>query len=231
MISKKRIENDQRKEAILQAVSPLFATKGISVTTKELAAVAGVSEALIYKHFKSKQELFTEVQTRCCGSVHPVADLVTSEADPQERLALSLTLLSYVILVGFEDDILPKSEVHKMVLRSLALDGEFSSQIFSNFERWIPAISDGMTENQSLGHLTKTNSSNEELLWMAHHFILGVAVATLPEKRHHALDLSSDELIEKTTTHALLMIGMKYDQATKLFKKVYNKFKNFKGVK
>ncbi len=231
MDPKKRIESEKRKEAILASAAPLFAEKGIAVTTKELAVAAGVSEALIYKHFKSKQELFTEVQMRCCESVHPVADLVLLEKDPEERLSLSFTLLAFAILIGFEENVLPQAEVHKMVLRSLASDGEFASELFTNFSRWIPAISEAMDENQRLGHLKKTDSTNEELLWMAHHFFLGIVAADLPDKKCDALNLDEELLMERATTHALLMVGMDYERASNLFKKTYKKFKNLKGVK
>ena len=54
-----RLDAEERRAAIIEAALPLFARKGFSgVLTKELAQAAGVSEALLYKHFPSKQAIY-----------------------------------------------------------------------------------------------------------------------------------------------------------------------------
>src|SRR3954454_4997538 len=54
---------DERRAAIVKAVLPVFARQGFSsTTTRELAEAAGVSEALLYKHFSSKDSLYAEIQ-------------------------------------------------------------------------------------------------------------------------------------------------------------------------
>src|ERR1041385_3492158 len=58
-----RLSADQRREAIVRAALPLFARKGFAnTTTREMAEGAGVSEALIYEHFSSKESLYSEIQ-------------------------------------------------------------------------------------------------------------------------------------------------------------------------
>lgn len=49
---------ESRKSGIEEAALRLFVEKGIcAATTKEIAALAGVSEGAIYRHFESKEEL------------------------------------------------------------------------------------------------------------------------------------------------------------------------------
>lgn len=51
-----------RKEKILQTAMTLFAEKGYADTsTKEIALHAGVSEALIFKHFQNKDRLLSHI--------------------------------------------------------------------------------------------------------------------------------------------------------------------------
>lgn len=51
-----------RKERIWQTALQLFATKGyLDTSTKEIAASAGVSEALIFKHFGNKDALLAHI--------------------------------------------------------------------------------------------------------------------------------------------------------------------------
>lgn len=45
-------------EALLEAARALFLRKGVSATTAEVARRAGISEASIFKRYKTKQELF-----------------------------------------------------------------------------------------------------------------------------------------------------------------------------
>ena len=53
--------------AIVKAVKKVFAEKGFDgTTTRELAVSAGVSEALLFKHFPSKESLYAAMQSSCC---------------------------------------------------------------------------------------------------------------------------------------------------------------------
>src|SRR4051794_11775074 len=62
-----KLSNDERRAAILVAVRQVFAAKGFhGTTTRELAAAAGVSEALLFKHFPTKEALFSAMQMSCC---------------------------------------------------------------------------------------------------------------------------------------------------------------------
>ena len=51
----------ETKEKILESAFELFSKKGyLATTTKEIAQKARVSEVTLFRHFKSKEELFTE---------------------------------------------------------------------------------------------------------------------------------------------------------------------------
>jgi AcrR family transcriptional regulator len=57
-----RLSADDRRSAIIGAARTLFARNGFHGTgTSEIAAAAGCSEPVIYKHFASKQALFAAV--------------------------------------------------------------------------------------------------------------------------------------------------------------------------
>lgn len=50
---------DARRQQILQTAVDLFSKRGFKgTTTKEIAKVAGVSEAMVFRHFASKDELY-----------------------------------------------------------------------------------------------------------------------------------------------------------------------------
>ena len=57
-----RISGAERKASIIASAASLFAAKGFTGTkTKAIAAHAGVSEALVFKHFPSKNDLYTAI--------------------------------------------------------------------------------------------------------------------------------------------------------------------------
>lgn len=53
------MSGDERRLQILQTAVDLFSKKGFKgTTTKEIAAAAGVSEAMVFRHFSTKDELY-----------------------------------------------------------------------------------------------------------------------------------------------------------------------------
>ncbi|HQZ96423.1 MAG TPA: helix-turn-helix domain-containing protein, partial [Pyrinomonadaceae bacterium] len=54
-----RMTGDARREQILQTAVDLFSKRGFKgTTTKEIAKASGVSEAMVFRHFASKDELY-----------------------------------------------------------------------------------------------------------------------------------------------------------------------------
>src|ERR1700758_1405348 len=62
-----RMSCEERRAAIIKAVRQVFAEQGFhGTTTRELADAAGVSEALLFKHFPNKEALYSAMQLSCC---------------------------------------------------------------------------------------------------------------------------------------------------------------------
>jgi TetR/AcrR family transcriptional regulator len=57
-----RLSGEQRREQLVQVAVDLFARKGFNgTTTREIAAAAGVTEAIIFRHFETKEHLYTAI--------------------------------------------------------------------------------------------------------------------------------------------------------------------------
>lgn len=62
---KRRLRAEQRRQSILEAANLVFGQRGYdTVRIDDVAAAAGISKALIYEHFRSKQELYSELMNR-----------------------------------------------------------------------------------------------------------------------------------------------------------------------
>src|SRR5205809_694520 len=92
--SEPKLTREKRRAAIIHAVRRVFAEKGFhGTTTRALAGAAGVSEALLFKHFPTKEALFEAMQLSCCkGEDH----------DKFERLqALEPSASTLAVMVHF----------------------------------------------------------------------------------------------------------------------------------
>jgi TetR/AcrR family transcriptional regulator len=60
-----RLSAGKRREQLIQVAVDLFSRKGFNgTTTREIAAAAGVTEAIIFRHFATKEQLYTAIIDR-----------------------------------------------------------------------------------------------------------------------------------------------------------------------
>jgi AcrR family transcriptional regulator len=57
-----RVSGEDRRRQIIEAATMLFSRKGFrGTTTREIAEVVGVNEAILFKHFSTKEELYAAI--------------------------------------------------------------------------------------------------------------------------------------------------------------------------
>ena len=57
-----RVSGEERRRQIIEAAATLFSRKGFrGTTTREIAGAVGVSEAMLFKHFATKEELYAAI--------------------------------------------------------------------------------------------------------------------------------------------------------------------------
>ena len=126
---------EDRKVQIVRIAVGLFSRKGFGgTTTKEIAQAAGVSEAMVFRHYSTKQELYTAIldHKACSGDAMNPEELVAEalqEKDDQavfQRLALGA-------LKHHEAD----PEFQRLLLHS-ALEGHELAQMF--FEKFVQRV-------------------------------------------------------------------------------------------
>lgn len=84
----KRLPAAKRREQLLNKAAQLFALHGYAgATTSEIAKAAGVTEPIIYRHFKSKRDMFIALIERTGEQTMKLWDHeLRSAPDPAERL-------------------------------------------------------------------------------------------------------------------------------------------------
>jgi AcrR family transcriptional regulator len=64
-----RLSSPDRKKQILEVATELFAQHGFNgVTTRQIADAAGITEAIVFRHFATKDDLYWEVLSAKCAS-------------------------------------------------------------------------------------------------------------------------------------------------------------------
>lgn len=92
-MSKKRLSQEERRNQIIEVAIAHFANKGFKgATTRAIAKAAGVSEAIIFRHFATKEDLYDAIITY---TVEKRQKLWEQEAPPDESADLETLLRGY----------------------------------------------------------------------------------------------------------------------------------------
>lgn len=126
----KRLKASERKASILAVAKVLFADKGYhGVSVDEIAGRLGISPAILYRHFDSKQALYEAVLGEIACRRESYVEVVVRGPDDFAGLLLRMTRL-YVNSVSRDPDYL-RMEMHA------ALEGSEAARSFFEY-RWRP---------------------------------------------------------------------------------------------
>lgn len=122
-----RMAGGERRQQILEVAMRLFSQRGFrGTTTKEIAAGAGVSEAMVFRHFANKEELYSAILDfkACSGGIEEmrahVADAIRRKDD-------------FAVFSGFARELMRHHESDTEFLRLLthsALEGHELAEMF-----------------------------------------------------------------------------------------------------
>src|SRR6202035_3818563 len=126
-----RLDNDGRRRAIVMAAVPLFARDGFAgTTTRELAAAAGVSEALLFRHFPSKQSLYREILALGCEGDPALEKLATLPASTETAIGIVRFMVRRFVL-GSECGRRELDPRLRLMLHSCLEDGDYARELFA----------------------------------------------------------------------------------------------------
>ncbi len=122
-----RIAAQDRKQQILDVASRLFARKGFQgTTTREIAAGARVNEALLFRHFPSKEDLYWAVIEERC---------TRSRRRENLQATLDLQASDYEIFRAIAEDLLRRNQQDKDRTRLLLYSGLENHRLAHRFFR------------------------------------------------------------------------------------------------
>jgi len=211
--SSRKLSGPQRREAIIQAARKVFVEKGFHGTTsKQLAEAAGVSEALLFKHFPSKEALYRAILTSCC---HRKDAREAEHGVPFESLPASTETLVELVWGFVNHHILgsePEEEdrlFFRLILRSLMEEGEFTRLALEGMPfRWMQKVAECVEAAQQIGDLPERSVPPRLAGWLLHHLVSGFLMHSLPEEPFLNYQLSREELVRQVVWFCLRGIGL-----------------------
>jgi len=187
-----RLPASDRKKQLLEIAMKLFSEQGFDGTsTREIAQAAGVNEALIFRHFRTKEDLFWAVlsdRVERRGRNRRMRELVRSEGDFREVLvAIAETLLDRT-----EDD----AAVTRLLFYSALRNRELSNRFFQTYgQEKFEMLASLIRAGIGAGHFRQVNpvTAARAFLGMIVYDYLVEEVFGVP----HAQALSKRELAEE----------------------------------
>ena len=211
MQGRPRLTSVKRRQAIVEAVRAVFAEKGFDgTTTRELAEAAGVSEALIYRHFPSKESLYAAMLDACAKG--------PAFAEFNRILALKPSTSTLVIMVHFtishyaerHTADADKAAMNCLIARSLLEDGAFVRLTHKKFaSAWIAKFDACLKEARRAGELRQTPVRRDLRVWFVHHLAFSLMLHLHPKVPAINYKASKEALIEQAAWFALLGVGLK----------------------
>ena len=208
-----RMSAEDRRQQIVEVAMRLFSERGFrGTTTKEIAQAAGVSEAIIFRHFATKEELYSAIidHKACAGAeaagARTVAEEIKSSVADLMRLKDDRGVFEHIALQTMrhhEDD----TEFLRLLFYS-ALEGHQLSQLFwdRNVRAMYEFLGAYIRERQRDGAFRKVDPLLVVRAFsgmIIHHSVTN----TLWDKSRTLLDVTNEEAARSFTSILLEGIG------------------------
>lgn len=176
-----RLSRDDRRQQILDCALPLFARYGFAgATTRRIADAAGISEALLFKHFPNKSAIYAAILADICTADPGLARL-RAEPPSTPTLALLVRGMTHYFMLAADGSDAEGHQKVRLTFASFLEDGEFAKVLFDKVEQIIvPIFVDSYKHAVVVGDAELSLTPARNLFWFAHHTLCTLAATQLP---------------------------------------------------
>src|SRR6266446_7269184 len=205
-----RLDSDERRKAIVRTAVPLFARKGFAgTTTRELAESAGISEALLFRHFPSKQMLYREILQEAGCQGDPALEKLATLPPSSATLVCMVRFMVQRFVLATDCERADLDTRLRLILYSFLEDGVYARELFDAvFERVLPFFTKSFEVAVAVGDVVPPPGATANRFWLAHHIAALMAFAALPGQSCVHYEGGIDSLVEEASHFILRGIGM-----------------------
>ena len=208
-----RLSAEERRHSILRAAIPLFAKYGFNgTTTKQIARAADVSEALLYRHFPSKEVMYQELQDLCCESKMASAKIIEAFKPSTSTLVHAVYFLIYSIYQGVRhqhDDSIKHTDMHRLMANSYLEDGAFARIILEqSVTVWEPLLNSSAEAALEAGDIIPGWIPPKAGVWFAHHLGVALGFLNLPDEPVVDYGFPREDLLDHAVRFSLRGLGL-----------------------
>ena len=208
LITRARLSSEERRTSIVEAASRLFAERGFrGTTTRELAAAVGVTEPVLYEHFKTKKDLYTAIiDAKTMGAMSQVEELARVyeqvNDDREFRVELGIAIIDWYTV--------DSSFIRLLLFSNLEgheLKDHFHERHASKFLAMLAGLLERRMDSGEMRRVDAVVAARAYLGMIAHYALTGLLFqcGTLPKSNRQVVE----EMVE------IFLLGMKNPQSEK----------------
>ncbi len=156
----KRLSAEERRASIITVAKRLFAQNGFhGVSIDEIVREVGVSPAILYRHFESKEELYQAVLQEFSATRESYVEAVVADDIGFEQVLRGMTTVFVASIMNHPDML--KMEMHSQ------LEGSAASQEFflNRWKSFTDYIEYNLNELQAQGKIKPINAQAAALMY------------------------------------------------------------------
>jgi len=204
---------EKRQRSILRAAVPLFARQGFNgTTTKQIAEAAGVSEALLYKHFPGKDAIYSALE-KIAFRKQEIASRVINMTPSTETLVRIVYLVIRSIYEGPPGrriDGIDHDHMHRLMANSYLEDGAFARQFLErHVHTWEEAFLRCVEASIAAGDMIGAWIEPSARWWFSHHLAVAAGFLNLPEEQVIPYGFPREEIADQAVRFALRGMGLR----------------------
>lgn len=212
---RKRLSYADRQQSIVSAAATVFAERGFDgATTKQIAAVANVSPALLYEHFPSKEALYRGVLRQLIRDQDALVAMLGIPPLGTNGEASGTAAILSLLHVYFGACVLARHEerdviAHRLLLASLASDGTYARLLYRRARRFkLEPLAQAMARAQTVGDMAGEMISPQSAYCFIEHVGSMMLSMHLGEQPVVSYGVDSAQLVRKAVLFCARGLGI-----------------------
>lgn len=198
----KRLSAEKRRATIIEVSKRLFATKGFhGVSIDEIVKEVGVSPAILYRHFASKEDLYQSVLQEFACTRESYVETVVEDDISFEKVLRGMTRV-------FVNSIVKDPDLLKMEMHSQLEANQASQDFFLNrWKSFTDYIEYNLSELQTNGKIESINVQAAGLMYQG--MIRELLILKCLHSNDRFKDTSIDQLVNQLVDLFMNIISIK----------------------